>query len=94
MIFYKIRNKRTGLFSKGGTKNTTTGDVAWSKHGKTWDTLGKLRSHLNLHLGTDYGFKATDMSDWEVVQYQVVEQPAKDVHEVIAPKKIVEMLKR
>lgn len=92
MIFYKIRNKNTGLFSKGGMGDRKTGEVEWTKQGKTWDTLGKLRSHLTQHLG-DKWRKRTDMSDWEVIEYHVVEQPAKGVHEVLDPKKIVEMLK-
>lgn len=95
MIFYKIRNKNTGEFSKGGSRLNSTGDVEWSKQGKTWDTLGKLRQHLNLHLSDPgYKFKQTNMSHWEVVEYHVVEQPAKGVHEVLDPKKIVEMLKQ
>jgi len=94
MIFYKIRNKNTGEFSKGGSRQRHTGDVEWSKQGKTWDTLGKLRSHLTqFHLGDNY-HKQTDMSHWEVVEYHVVEQPAKGIHEILDPKKIVEMLKR
>jgi hypothetical protein len=94
-IFYKIRNKNTGEFSKGGTRHRSTGDVQWSKQGKTWDTLGKLRSHLNQHLGDpSYGFKQTDMSHWEVVEYHVTEAEAKGVHEVLAAKTIVKMLTR
>lgn len=93
MIFYKIRNKNTGQFSKGGMRLKSTGDVEWSKQGKTWDTLGKLRSHLRQHLSDSYR-KQTDMSHWEVVEYHVVEQPAKGIHEVLDPKKIAEMLKR
>jgi hypothetical protein len=93
-IFYKIRNKNTGLFSKGGTRYRSTGDVQWSKQGKTWDTLGKLRSHLNQHLSDGSYYKATDMSHWEVVEYHVTEAEAKGVHEVLAAKTIVKMLTR
>jgi hypothetical protein len=93
VIFYKIRNKNTGEFSKGGLRLRSTGDVTWGKKGKTWDTLGTLRSHLNQHLGnSSYGYKQTDMSHWEVVEYHVVEQPAKGVDEVLAAKTIVKML--
>lgn len=93
MIFYKIRNKNTGQFSAGGTRNRKTGDVSWSKQGKTWDTLGKLRNHLNQHLGDAYRSQ-TDMSHWEVVEYHADEPVAKEVYEVLDPKKIVEMLKQ
>ena len=93
MIFYKIRNKNTGQFSKGGLRLHSTGDVQWSKQGKTWDTIGKLRSHLNQHIGGPKStYKSTDMSHWEVVEYHVIEQSAKSVHEVLDSKKIVDML--
>ncbi|MEK3917198.1 hypothetical protein [Paenibacillus sp. FSL H7-0331] len=38
---YKIRNKETGLFSKGGTDNI------WTKEGKSWSNIGHLKHHLN-----------------------------------------------
>jgi hypothetical protein len=97
-IFYKIRNKNTGMFSKGGMRKSSTDDVEWSRQGKTWDTLGKLRSHLNQHLNYDGSkgsyYKATDMSHWEVVEYHVTEAEAKGIHEVLAAKTIVKMLTR
>lgn len=34
------------------------------------------------------------MTDWEVVEYHLVEQQAKAIAEVIDPKKIIQMLKR
>lgn len=42
---YKIRNKETGQFSKGGvTRNI------WTKGGKTWTNIGHVKSHLNQYL--------------------------------------------
>lgn len=41
---YKIRHKETGLFSVGG------GTPSWTKLGKTWSSLGTLRSHIALYL--------------------------------------------
>jgi hypothetical protein len=40
---YKIRNKETGLFSKGGS----CGYNIWTKDGKSWSNIGHLKSHLN-----------------------------------------------
>lgn len=94
MIYYKIRHRKTGLFSKGGVYVSADGTgIFWSKSGKSWDTLGKLRAHITSHLPTDYQ-SGTDMTDWEVVEYHLVEQQAKSIVEVIDPKKIVQMLKR
>jgi hypothetical protein len=39
---WKIRNKETGEFSKGGT--STWG--IWTKGGKTWTNIGHVKSHL------------------------------------------------
>ncbi|OPH61894.1 hypothetical protein BC351_01235 [Paenibacillus ferrarius] len=39
---YKIRDKETGLFSRGGTRAY---DI-WTKEGKSWSTIGHLKSHL------------------------------------------------
>ena len=39
---FKIRHIGTGLFSTGGT------EPRWTKRGKTWATLGYVKSHLSL----------------------------------------------
>jgi hypothetical protein len=41
MKFYKIRNKRTGLFSTGGVWPN------WSRLGRTFNTIGHVRQHLS-----------------------------------------------
>jgi hypothetical protein len=40
--FYKIRNKETGLFSKGGIHK----ENIWNKNGKSWSTLRLVKSHI------------------------------------------------
>lgn len=40
LVVYKIRRKSDGLFSTGGTS------PSFSKTGKTWGTIGHLKSHL------------------------------------------------
>jgi hypothetical protein len=39
---FKIRNKETGEFSKGGR----WGYGIWTKGGKTWTNIGHVKSHL------------------------------------------------
>lgn len=41
-MLYKIRNKKTGLFSTGGVA------PRWTKLGKTWNSIGTFKSHLTL----------------------------------------------
>jgi hypothetical protein len=91
--FFKIRHKVTGMYSKGGTYANAEGTNShWNKSGKTWDTLGKLRAHLTSHMNRYYG--ATDMSDWEIIEYKSVPTSVKSIHEVVRPEKLVELLKR
>ena len=40
LVVYKIRRKSDGKFSTGGTT------PSFSKNGKTWNTIGHLKSHL------------------------------------------------
>ena len=92
--FFKIRHKKTGRYSKGGVYVNASGDNGyWTERGgKTWDTLGKLRAHITTHLNRYSG--STDMSDWEIIEYQCVPTDIKSIHEVVKPEKIIELLKK
>ena len=41
MTLYKIKNLKTGLYSKGGVY-----DVKWGKKGKIWVEMRYLKNHL------------------------------------------------
>ena len=94
-VYYKIRHRVTGKWSKGSSYSNAEGNNSWwtSKGGKSWDTLGKLRSHITMHLPTTWR-KGTDMSDWEVVEYTVSVKEVKNIKDVIDPKKFIEILKQ
>jgi hypothetical protein len=94
MIYYKIQHKITKRWSKGGAYVNAEGNgYCWSeKGGKVWDTLGKLRAHLTTHLPKYTGDYGTDMSNWQVVELEIVEKDRKDVHEVMDPKKILKLV--
>lgn len=84
MIYYKIRNKsKPTLFHKGGIYEN------WSKTGKIWPSLGQLRSMITMNLNE---FNPADISNWEIVEYEVTEKAVKSVHEVVSQKKLIEML--
>ena len=96
-IYYKVRHRVTGNFCKGSSyANAAGNNQMWNKSGKTWDTLGKLRAFITMHLpkypGTRYGSPGTDMSDWQVVEYKVIESDVKGIHDVIDPKNLVQLL--
>ena len=85
-IHYKVRNKTTGLYSKGTAYNE------WAKIGKTYTTLGKLRSFLTRCFNSDY--MRQYINEFEIVELEVRERGSKDVHEVMDPKKILTLLSK
>jgi hypothetical protein len=65
---YKIRNKETGEFSKGGTG---TWNLWTDRGGKTWSTIGALKNHLNQfmwgsELKTDYPYQNAEIVEVEI----------------------------
>lgn len=64
---YKIRDKVTGLFSKGGMN----GHGIWSEQGKAWTNIGHIKNHLNQYLNK--GVKAYDYpyENAEIVEIEV-----------------------
>ena len=74
---YKIRDKKTGLFRKGGFN-------LWSTQGKTWSGIGPLKLHLNLlrdavrydwELGKHVPLCNVEalIANWEIVPFVLVE---------------------
>lgn len=85
MKFYKIRSKENPtLYRLSGIY------PRWNKSGKTWDTLGKLRSMVTMII--NHRDRSEDISNWEVVEYEVTEVYAKPVHEVISAETLKKLL--
>lgn len=64
---YKIRDKSTGLFSKGGTSTYSI----WSKDGKSWSNIGHVKNHLNQFIRSgsvshDYPYDNAEIVEVEV----------------------------
>ncbi len=68
---YKLRDNKTGLFSKGGTNGE------FNKNGKIWKIPGHLRSHLEQFKrisGRDTTNRLLDnIHNWEIVEYELKE---------------------
>jgi hypothetical protein len=69
---YKIRDRRTGLYSKGGDT------PSWSKTGKTWTTMGGLMNHLGYFRKNYYNWDGKPDTEeflipetWELVEIEV-----------------------
>ena len=79
---FKLRDKSTGLFSKGGT----LGD--FNKSGKIWKNQSQLRSHLKQfeHLSSrDKTNRLIDnISNWEIVEYELMEKETTDLFSFIS----------
>lgn len=85
MVFYKIRNKRNpDLFRMA--------DGRWNKSGKTYDTLGKLRTVITQTINSGRRWHRDTVEDWEIVEYRVEVAAVKDIHEVMDPKRFMELL--
>lgn len=94
MKLYKIRHKVTKQYSKSGTYVPGNGvGRLWTDEArsKSWDTIGKLRAHLTMHMNKYHG--STDMSEWEVVEYETQVVAVKPVHEIVTPERLVQLLK-
>ena len=90
MIVYKIRNKnKPDMYLKG-----TPTYNSWDKDGRIFQTLGKLRTFLTNSLNIDNRRGSNKISDWEVVEIELLEKSCKNVHEMIKPEQLVKMLTR
>lgn len=73
MIIYKIKRRRDGLFSTGGSSPTFT------KKGKVWTSRGAVTSHLNLVNNIWYWYRDCDLVEYEVVEKQMTSQTLEQV---------------
>ena len=92
--FYKIRYKDdTEKYVKG-----TPAYQSSDKTGRTFQTLGQLRTFLTGVMNSDAwntkhgGTPRNRVANWEIVELEVIEKDVKDIHEVLTAKKIKEML--
>ena len=87
LTYYKIRKKSDPeLFRKA--------DGTWNKSGKVYDTLGKLRATITMHMNSYSEYTREKVQDWEIVEYEVRVKEVKQLVDVVDPKKVWELLKR
>jgi predicted CopG family antitoxin len=61
---WKIRQKSTGLFAKGGSMRGWHSDRGWSEKGKNWNKL----SHVKLHINNNVEYYRRQGDDIEIVK--------------------------
>lgn len=92
--FYKIRYKDDPeKYIKG-----TPAYQSFDKSGRTFQTLGQLRTFLTSVMNADARYSKIDgdhrnrVANWEIVELEVTEKDVKGVHEVITAKKLKELI--
>lgn len=65
---WKIRNKETGQFSKGGQSYEP---YIWTKGGKTWSNIGHVKNHLRTFMDGDVLRKSYPYHNAEIVEIEV-----------------------
>lgn len=82
MVVYRLRDNKTGLFSKGGTN----GD--FNKVGKLWMHKGHLRNHLKqferIHRRDEKNRLLENINNWEIVEYELNEKSNTDLFSFIS----------
>jgi len=74
---FKIRQKSTGLFAKGGG----TWGKFWVEAGKIW----RKKHHAEAHIRNNLEFYRAEQDDVELIQYQLVEVEVSDGRQVVSP---------
>ena len=88
MIYYKIRCKDNPAMFVSGTPNYNRYDNI----GRIFQKIGSLRSFLTIVMNDQQ--ESRKISDWEIVELEMVIKEVKGVHEVITQKKLIELLKK
>ena len=86
--YYKIRYRdNPTLFVKGTPMYLTT-----DKTGRTFQSLGALRTFLTSVMNCQYESVRGKISEWEIVELEVTEKAVKGIHEIITAKKLKELI--
>jgi hypothetical protein len=86
MIYYKIRSKDNPAMFVSGTPTYNHYD----NMGRVFQKIGKLRTFLTGVMSNQH--QSHKISDWEIVEIEMVVKEVKGVHEVITQKKLIELL--
>ena len=65
---------------------------SYAKSGRIFQKIGQLRTFLTLVMNDKY--RCHKISEWEIVEIEMVVKEVKGVHEVITQKKLIELLKK
>jgi len=86
--FYKIRYKDDPEKYVKGTPYY----LSYDKTGRTFQSIGALRTFLTGVMNCQYKSVGDKISEWEIVELEVIEKDVKGIHEVITAKKLKELI--
>jgi hypothetical protein len=87
LTYYKIRKKSDPTqFRKA--------DGTWNTSGKVYDTLGKLRAIITMHMNSSSEYHRNQIHDWEVVEFEVRVKEVKQLIDIVKPERVWNLLKK
>ena len=87
MIVYRIKQKNSELYLKG-----TPYYPYYDDKGRIFSKLSQVRAFLTLSLKIPR--RRDDVSNWILISYRLEVDQVCEVHEIVKPEKIIEMLKQ
>lgn len=86
MVVYRIKQKNSDLYVKGTPLYTS-----YDSTGRLFATVGRVRAFITQSLKMPN--RRISVADWEIVAYRLEVDNIQQVHEIIKPEKLVQMLK-
>lgn len=87
LTYYKIRKKSDPTqFRKA--------DGTWNTSGKVYDTLGKLRAIITMHMNSHSEYHRNQIHDWEFVEFEVRVKEVKQLIDIVKPERVWNLLKK
>lgn len=87
LTYYKIRKKSDPTqFRKA--------DGNWNTSGKVYDTLGKLRAIITMHMNSHSEYHRNQIQDWEFVEYEVSVKEVRQLIDIVKPERVWNLLKK
>jgi hypothetical protein len=85
--FYKIRSKSNpDMYVKG-----TPVYHSYDKSGRIFQGLGPLRTFLTSIMNNEY--RRSKLNDWQIVEIKMVVSDTLELHDVVKPEKLIQLLK-
>lgn len=87
-FYYKLKSKSNpDMYVKG-----TPVYHNYDKNGRVFQSMGALRTFITNVMNNTY--RNNDVTDWQVVEYEMQVRDIREVHEIIKPEKLVKLLKK